>query len=119
MNSNGSMSDKRRRGEDHPSAVLTTEQVLTARDLSNARIENVAEMARWFGVSETTMWYAVHGDQVDHYSARGVQRGTWKHLPNSSAYTGHDWFGTRANSQAEENYVEDRYWKKQFPDGTP
>lgn len=103
--------DGQPQGEDRWNAVLTTEQVMTARELVNARIENVAELARWYGVSPVTMWYAVHGDQVDHCDALGNYRGTWKHLPNSAPYTGHDWFGTRAGEN--EQYVEDKFWRDQ------
>ena len=104
------------RGEDHCNAILTNEQVLTARDLVNARIENVAELARWYGVSQVTMWYAVHGEKVDHYDLNGHQRGTWCHLPNSAEYTGHDWFGTRLNDGPSNNLREDKMWK-QFTNG--
>jgi len=95
-------------GENHHFAILTNEQVLTARDLVNAKIENVSELARWYGVTSVTMWYAVHGEKVSHFDRNGYQRGTWKHLPNSADYTGHDWFGTRADNN---ELREDKYWK--------
>lgn len=77
-------------GENNPNAILTSEQVMTARDLNGpARIECVAELARWYGVSYSAMHKACRGD-LAYY-------GTWTHLPNPAPFTGHEWFGTRAN----------------------